>query len=162
MTGTIKYLSSGSLVDTYGAGNFMALRFKDIPEDATSVKVGMDPSEGTGLVELIDDPDKNGAFKITNKNTQVFVVEITTPDGVFRKEYNLSDLVCSGSSFPSVDDITNNLSSQLSLFRRRLNGELIDPSLYDSITPSDDNYYKTNVDYADVVSNFEDAMNGVD
>ena len=79
ITGTLKYLDTGSLVDTYGAGNFIALKFSDIPESATSVKVGLEPSEGTGLVELINDPDKNGAFKITNRFTQNF--KIVTTDG---------------------------------------------------------------------------------
>ena len=71
ITGTLKYLDTGSLVDTYGAGNFIALKF--------SVKVGLEPSEGTGLVELINDPDKNGAFKVTNRFTQNF--KIVTTDG---------------------------------------------------------------------------------
>ena len=79
ITGTLKYLDSGSLVDTYGAGNFIALKFSDIPESATSVKVGLEPSEGTGLVELINDPDKNGVFKVTNRFTQNF--KIVTTDG---------------------------------------------------------------------------------
>lgn len=79
ITGTLKYLDSGALVDTYGAGNFLALKFSDIPETATSVKVGLDPSQGTGLVEIIDDPDKNGAFKITDRFAQNF--KIVTTDG---------------------------------------------------------------------------------
>ena len=79
ITGTLKYLDSGALVDTFGAGNFLALKFSDIPETATSVKVGLEPSEGTGLVELINDPDKNGAFKVTNRFTQNF--KIVTTDG---------------------------------------------------------------------------------
>ena len=79
ITGTLKYLDTGSLVETYGAGNFIALKFSDIPETATSVKVGMEPSEGTGLVELINDPDKNGVFKVTNRFTQNF--KIVTTDG---------------------------------------------------------------------------------
>ncbi len=36
--------------------------------------VGLEPSQGSGLVELINDPDKNGVFKITDKNTQKFKV----------------------------------------------------------------------------------------
>lgn len=79
ITGTLKYLDTGSLVETYGAGNFIALKFSDIPETATSVKVGLEPSEGTGLVELINDPDKNGVFKVTNRFAQNF--KIVTTDG---------------------------------------------------------------------------------
>lgn len=79
ITGNLKYLDSGALVDTFGAGNFLALKFSDIPETATSVKVGLEPSEGTGLVELLGDPDLNGAFKVTNRFTQNF--KIVTTDG---------------------------------------------------------------------------------
>ena len=92
ITGTLKYLSEGQLVTDWGAGNFLALKFTDLDADATSVKVGLDPSQGSGLVEIIDDPDKNGVFKITDKNAQKFVVEQS--DGVFklRQEYDLSGL----------------------------------------------------------------------
>ena len=78
IVGTLKYLDSGDLVTTWGAGNFMALTF--INNDFSkysSVKVGMDPSQGSGLVEIIDDPDKNGVFKVTNKDTQVFKIVYT-------------------------------------------------------------------------------------
>ena len=90
--GTLKYLSEGALVDTYGAGNFIALKFSDIDPTATSVKVGLDPSMGTGLVEIINDPDKNGAFKVTNKYTQNF--KIVTTDGTKTKTqiFDLSQL----------------------------------------------------------------------
>jgi len=93
ITGTLKYLDTGSLVDTWGAGNFLALKFSgDAFEDATSIKVGLDPSQGSGLVEIIDDPDRNGAFKISNTG-QVFVVEVTDAnDVVKRRTYNLSGL----------------------------------------------------------------------
>ena len=93
-TGTLKYLDSGALVDTYGAGNFIALKFTDIPETATSVKVGLEPSQGTGLVELINDPDKNGAFKVTDKYAQNF--KIVTTDGTHLKTqiFDLSRLNC--------------------------------------------------------------------
>ena len=94
ITGTLKYLSTGQLVNAWGAGNFIALKFTDIVPNATSVKVGLDPSYGGGLVEIIDDPDKNGAFKITDKDSQVFVVEITDGVETIRTEYTLSGLTC--------------------------------------------------------------------
>lgn len=95
VTGTLKYVSEGSLPTTWGAGNFLAfdLSGNDF-EHFTSVKVGLDPSRGSGLVEIIDDPDKNGAFKITDKNSQKFVIEVTTDGGfTHRREYDLSGLV---------------------------------------------------------------------
>ena len=78
IVGTLKYLDSGDLVDYWGAGNFMALTFVNNDfSKYSSVKVGMDPSQGSGLVEIIDDPDKNGVFKVTNKDTQVFKIVYT-------------------------------------------------------------------------------------
>ncbi len=78
IVGTLKYLDSGDLVTTWGAGNFMALNFVNNDfSKYSSVKVGMDPSQGSGLVEIINDPDKNGVFKVTNKDTQVFKIVYT-------------------------------------------------------------------------------------
>jgi hypothetical protein len=84
-------LDEGQLVTDWGAGNFMALKFT-VPENATSCKVGLDPSEGSGLVEL--DEDKDGVFKVADNETQKFV--IVTTDGVhtLRQEFDLSELVC--------------------------------------------------------------------
>ena len=94
ITGSLAYLSSGQLVTDWGAGNFLALKFTDIDSDATSVKVGLEPSAGSGLVEIIDDPDKMGVFKITDKDAQTFVV--VSSDGLFtlKQTYDLSGLVC--------------------------------------------------------------------
>lgn len=61
-------------MDHWGAGNFFAFKISDIDENTTSCLVGLEPSEGSGLVEIIDDSDKNGIAKITNKNTQRFKV----------------------------------------------------------------------------------------
>lgn len=91
ITGTLKYIDSGTLATDWGAGNFMALKFTNIDEDATSVKVGMEPSMGSGLVEILTDPDKNGVFKVTNKS-QKFVV-VSTVNGFTNKQiYDLSGL----------------------------------------------------------------------
>ena len=68
------YLTEGALPAEWGAGNFLVLKFSDFDENATSVKVGLSPSQGSGLVETLTDPDKNGAFKITNKDTQKLMV----------------------------------------------------------------------------------------
>lgn len=81
LTGTLKKLTgSNPITDLWGEGYFACLQFSDIPTGATSVKVGLDPSEGSGLVEIINDPDLNGVFKITDKDEQVFKV-VTTIDG---------------------------------------------------------------------------------
>ena len=92
ITGTLKKLTSGSLVTTWGEGYFMALKFDRFDPYATSIKVGMDPSEGSGLVEIINDPDRNGVFKVTNKSTQVFKVVVTDGTNTTTKTYSLADL----------------------------------------------------------------------
>lgn len=94
ITGTLKYLSSGDIADYWGAGNFMALDFSNFDTNATSVMVGLDPSQGSGLVEILTDPDHNGVFKVTNKDTQKF--KIVTSDGTHTKTklYDLSGLTC--------------------------------------------------------------------
>lgn len=92
ITGTLNELTSGSLVDTWGAGHFLALKFTDLDPNATSVKVGLDPSQSSGLVEIIDDPDKNGAFKITS-TTQKFKIVTTVGTASKTQTFDLSDLI---------------------------------------------------------------------
>lgn len=41
----------------------------------TSVKVGLDPSASSGLVEIINDPDHNGVFRISNPSQKFKVVQ---------------------------------------------------------------------------------------
>lgn len=91
ITGTLKYLDEGQLVTDWGAGNFLALKFT-VPTQATSCRVGLDPSEGSGLVEL--DSDKDGVFKITNKDTQRFVIVTTDGKYTLTQVFDLSELTC--------------------------------------------------------------------
>jgi hypothetical protein len=51
----------------------LALKWSDPEEGVTSLLVGLQPSEGTGLVEAIDDTDRNGVFKIDNKNQKLIL-----------------------------------------------------------------------------------------
>lgn len=95
MTGTLKYIGSGEPATTWGAGNFMALNFDDLAPNATSIKVGLDPSVSSGLVEISED-DHSGIFKVTDKNNQKFVVEITDGTHTVRDEYDLSGLTLQG------------------------------------------------------------------
>ena len=81
ITGTLKYLDSGQLVTDWGAGNFLALAFTDLDTRAATVKVGLRPSQGSGLVDIVPDPDRMGVFKITDKDTQKFVVESADASG---------------------------------------------------------------------------------
>ncbi len=96
ITGTLKFLSgSNPITEMWGEGNFLCLQFAaDDWSDFTSVKVGLNPSQGSGLVDIVPDPDKNGVFKITNNKTQKFVIEATSNGEVFTFTYDLSGLVC--------------------------------------------------------------------
>jgi hypothetical protein len=91
ITGTLHKLTSGQLVTDWGEGYFIALKFTKNNAAATSIKVGLRPSMGSGLVEL--DADMDGVFKITDKDAQVFVVRCTDADGnAYESIYDLSGL----------------------------------------------------------------------
>lgn len=96
ITGTLKYLSSGQLVTDWGAGNFLAIAFSASNWSAyTSVKVGLENSAGSGLVELINDPDKMDVFKVSNKDMQRLMVVLTNSTGATNTiYYNLDGLTC--------------------------------------------------------------------
>lgn len=94
ITGTLHYIDSGALARDWGAGNFLALAFSDIGNDITSIKVGLEPSRGSGLVELINDPDKMGVFRIDNKDTQRFKIVLNDTHTLY---YNLDGLTCENS-----------------------------------------------------------------
>lgn len=93
ITGSLTKLTSGSLVDVWGEGYFIGLGFDDFSEGLTyeDVKVGLAPTEGSGLVTL--DSDQMGVFKVTDKDTQKIVV-LQEKDGVGRliEYYDLSGL----------------------------------------------------------------------
>lgn len=93
ITGTLKKLTSGQLVTDWGEGYFIALTFSDFTDGLTyeNVKVGLSPTEGSGLITL--DSDQDGVFKVTNKDVQKLVV-FQEKEGVGRlyETYDLSGL----------------------------------------------------------------------
>lgn len=91
--GTLKWLDGdNAITQVWGEGNFLCLKFTtDDWSDYTSVKVGLEPSAGTGLVEIVDDDTHDGVFKISNKK-QKFVVEATNGIDTIVKKYRLSGL----------------------------------------------------------------------
>ena len=95
ITGTLTKLTSGQLVTDWGEGYFLALKFSNIDADATSVKVGLLPSVSSGLAEIINDPDKNGVFKITDKDVQKFKVVQSNANGKTTQLFDLSGLILS-------------------------------------------------------------------
>jgi hypothetical protein len=95
ITGTLTFIEGG-LAETgplSGDGYFLALKWSDPAEGVTSLKVGLIPSEGTGLVECIDDTDRNGVFKITDKNKQKLVLIQSGNGRVNVQNFDLSGLV---------------------------------------------------------------------
>ena len=76
VTGTLKYFNKpgSAITEHWGPGYFFAFKVSNIDAHSTKALVGLQPSEGTGLVDIINDPDKNGIAMITDKNTQVFKV----------------------------------------------------------------------------------------
>lgn len=85
IVGTLSKVTSGALVDTWGEGHFMALKF-DGPafQNAKGIFVGMEPSVSSGLANVLKDPDRSGVFKVTNK-IQYF--KIVVDYGAFTKTY---------------------------------------------------------------------------
>lgn len=92
IVGSLSYLDAGEVVDAWGAGNFVALKFVIIDPDITfsDIKVGLNPSQSSGLVTL--DADLNGVFKVTDKDEQTFRVEVTKNGVTKTKDYILSGL----------------------------------------------------------------------
>ena len=92
ITGTLKFVKGGIAPSGIlaGDGYFMALKFSEVDETATSKKVGLVPSAGSGLVEL--DADMNAFMKISDISNQIFEVLITdgTRSGV--QKFDLSGL----------------------------------------------------------------------
>lgn len=77
---------------TLQSGNYLALKFSNFDTRATSIKVGLVPSAiGMDLVEIINDPDRNGVFRVTS-TTQKF--RVVTSDGTSSKteDYSLTGL----------------------------------------------------------------------
>lgn len=100
VTGTLLYYDDATkaLVIDWGAGNFIGVRFvADDWSDYTSVLVGLDPSEGSGLIDIIDDPDKAAVMKITDNTTQVIKIVATNGMQTVTAEYDLSGLTCNES-----------------------------------------------------------------
>lgn len=98
ITGTLYKLTSGAIPDVWGEGYFLALGFAPGTGNwtqYTSVKVGMDPSVSSGLVEILTDPDKSGVFKVTDKDLQLFAVLSTNGSDVRYQTFDLSGLTLS-------------------------------------------------------------------
>lgn len=98
ITGTLYKLSSGAIPAVWGEGYFLALGFAPSSGDwtqYTSVKVGLDPSVSSGLVEIINDDTHTGVFKVTDKDLQLFAILSTNDTDVRYQTFDLSGLTLS-------------------------------------------------------------------
>lgn len=91
ITGDLVYFPNG-IAETgplSGAGWFLSLGWSDPDASATSLKVGLNPTMGTGLVECLSDTDRDGTFHITS-DTQSLVIQQTDSSGnVISQVYEL-------------------------------------------------------------------------
>lgn len=96
ITGTLKYLKTGALVNDWGEGNFLAVKFTNFSSGVNygDVKVGLVPTEGAGMQTL--DSDQDGVFKITNKDIQKLAVVQTLNGKKFTQYFDLSGLTVEG------------------------------------------------------------------
>ena len=76
VTGSLQFIEGGLAPSgpLAGDGYFLALKWSNPQETVTSLKVGIIPPQGSGLVESIDDSDRNGVFKVTDKTSQDIVL----------------------------------------------------------------------------------------
>lgn len=95
VTGTLSLIESGALATDWGPGHFIALAFSNADSTATGHRVGLVPTEGSGLVAL--DSDMDAVCKVTDKDAQVLVVESTDGAHVHRQVLDLSGLVLADS-----------------------------------------------------------------
>jgi hypothetical protein len=104
ITGTLSYLTTGSQVEEFGEGNYIALSLNSPDnhfEDYTSVLIGVLDTMQTGsLIEIIDAENKYGVFKVTDTTAESFIVRATTADAVMEQVYSLADLVLTGPPEP--------------------------------------------------------------
>lgn len=90
ISGELKFIEGGLAPSGYlaGDGYFLALTWSEPAEDITSVKVGLEPSAESGLIEGIGDPDRTVVAKVTPELNQRFVI-IQKGDGTRTQYFNL-------------------------------------------------------------------------
>lgn len=81
------------MVRDWGEGYFLALSWSNVAPTATSLKVGIQPSQGSGYAEAIADPDHNGVFKVTDKIGQDIVIITSNATKRTLQNWDISGLV---------------------------------------------------------------------
>lgn len=92
ITGTLKYLTTGQLVNDWGEGYFIAVGFSNYSSGLTyaNTEVGIVPTQGAGLVHL--DSDQDAVLKVTSKDQKIIAIQ-TDANGHKRATYwSLADI----------------------------------------------------------------------
>ena len=92
ITGTLKYLTTGQLVNDWGEGYFIAVGFSNFSSGPTyeNVQVGLTQTEGSGLVTL--DSDQDAVMHVTDPNQRIMAIQ-TDAHGHKRAQYwSLADI----------------------------------------------------------------------
>lgn len=94
ISGKLKFVEGGVPEAGFDEdGYYLTLHWSDPDEDATSLKVGLQPSAiGMDLVERIDDTDRNGLFKVTPDLNQRFVIIQSNANGNTKQYFSLEGL----------------------------------------------------------------------
>lgn len=91
VTGTLKYFDTpGEIVDYWGPGYFFAFKISGEDSNTTKTMVGLQPSEGSGMVDIHGDQDMNGIAKITDPKRQKF--KVVQSDNSGHKNIQIFDL----------------------------------------------------------------------
>lgn len=89
ITGTLEYISEGSLADVWGAGHFIALVFTPAAH-TVKAEVAILPTEGSGWQWL--DADHGAVFKVTSKTQKIYVRAYDANGYTITTAFDLSNL----------------------------------------------------------------------
>ena len=89
--GTLKYVTTGPLISTWGAGYFLAVDFSGVDFGDNLVRVGLVPTAGTGFGTVTSD-DHKSIFKITDPTQQILKTTTTKDGNTVAETYSLAGL----------------------------------------------------------------------
>ena len=74
-------------------GNFLALKYDNDTSKYTSLKIGLSPSMGSGLVECINDPDHNIVLRVASNSQKLKMVYVGVDGTKETRTWSLKDMV---------------------------------------------------------------------
>ena len=99
ITGTLKYVTGYTGFSNnpeLQEGNYLVVSWADgVPSGVTSLKLGLSPSYGSGMKEVLADPDQNMVFRVHDNSQKVKMI-YTNGTEKETKLYSLKNLVLEG------------------------------------------------------------------